>query len=127
MTPKQKAVGFAIGWAGMILFATIASTSTLTSLSLQDLFQYDKAIHAILFGVQTWLLAKALLNYQYKSYSKIIWLSMFISSAYGLLTEVLQGSLTTTRTFDYADWIADTIGCVIAALVLNSKKRKGIS
>lgn len=118
MTPKQKAVGFAIGWAGMILFATIASTSTLTSLSLQSLFAYDKAIHALLFGVQTWLLAKAYLLYTHRSHLTVIWVSALAASAYGMLTEVLQGQLTTTRTFDYADWIADTFGCIVAAMIL---------
>lgn len=111
----------AFGWALFILFATIANTQTLVDLSLKSLFSYDKPIHAILFGVQTWLLIRALLSTPYKSYHTVVLISCVIVVFYGMLTELLQGWLTISRTFDYFDVLADGIGSAIAGVLLFKK------
>lgn len=115
--------GLPIVWAFFILFATIANTSTLEELSLQDLFQYDKPIHAFLFGMQAWLLIRARSIRAYPSYPKIVWMYSFLAAGYGFFTEILQGWLTTSRTFDYYDVIADCIGCLAVASILLVKRK----
>lgn len=103
-------------WALFILFATIANTSTLKQLSLQSLFAFDKPIHALLFGVQAWLWARAV-----SLSSNRLLLICLGTAAYGVLTEVLQSWLTTSRTFDVYDMLADGIGCVVVWVIYRRK------
>jgi len=123
MKSLQLSYIFASIWAAFILFATIASTSSLQELPLKDLFQFDKPIHATLFGVQAWLLIRARLQQAYQSYLTIIVVSCLASTSYGMLTEYLQKWLTTSRTFDLYDFVADTIGCLIVAIWFLSKRK----
>jgi VanZ family protein len=103
-------------WALFILFATIANTSTLEELSLQSLFAFDKPIHALLFGIQAWLWVRAVsLN---PNRLVLICLS---TAAYGVLTELLQSWLTTSRTFDMYDMLADGIGCGLVWVIYRRK------
>lgn len=110
---------FALLWAGFILFATIANTSTLESLSLKSLFAFDKPIHMLLFGVQAWLLVKA----QSVTSPKVLATAAIASALYGVLTELLQGWLTTSRTFDYFDMLADFTGCLLVWLWFNKQQK----
>lgn len=109
----------AIGWALFILFATIANTSTLEELSLQSLFAFDKPIHAFLFGFQAFLLIRTGPPIS----KRILWVCM-VSLGYGMLTEVLQGLITVSRTFDWYDMLADGIGCLLVWLLY---RRKGVA
>ncbi len=105
-----------IVWALFILFATIANTSTLEELSLQSLFAFDKPIHAMLFGIQAWLWARSVsIN------PNTLLLICLSTAAYGVLTELLQGWLTTSRTFDVYDMLADGIGCGVVWLIYSRK------
>ena len=106
----------AIGWALFILFATIANTSTLEELSLQSLFAFDKPIHMLLFGIQAWLWIRAV---SLKPNSVL--LICLSTAAYGVLTELLQSWLTTSRTFDVYDMLADGIGCAVVWVVCRRK------
>jgi hypothetical protein len=115
---------YAFIWALFILVATIINTQTLEELSLQSLFAYDKPIHMALFGVQAWLLIKARQSTVYRYNNVVVFWCCFASASFGLITEVLQGLLTSSRTFDYYDLIADALGCVIV-FCLYWRKRKG--
>lgn len=107
IAPRYIALAFA--WAMFILFATIANVSTLTQLKLSDLFAFDKPIHMMLFGIQAILLIRI------KSAPTTRWIlyCCLASLAYGILTELLQAWLTTTRYFDYMDMVANFIGCIL--------------
>jgi VanZ family protein len=112
-------------WAGFILFATLATGGTLHRFHLSDLFAYDKPIHMFLFGMQAWLLYKAMSQHIiHISKAKIIKWASAISMSYGVITEFLQGWFVLFgRTFDYADMIADAIGCAIVYLYVIKKLR----
>ena len=99
-------------WAAFILFATIANVSTLESLQLRDLFAYDKPIHMFLFGTQAYLLMYAWYKTRGLQHTTVLYICL-VSILYGVLTECLQGFLTTTRSFDYLDMIGDTAGVVV--------------
>lgn len=114
---------YAILWATFILFATIANTQTLEELSLKSLFAYDKPIHMLLFGIQAWLMINAKFSSIYKSYKSVVIWCCALSATYGLFIEILQEIITTTRTFDYYDFIADAIGCVIVCVWLLRKRK----
>jgi VanZ family protein len=53
-----------------------------------------------------------------KDYRKrALWLTLAISIAYGGLTELMQEFLVPTRTGDWFDFLADTLGSLIGVLV----------
>lgn len=101
---------WALLWAMVILFATISSTSTLESIQLRSLFAFDKPIHATLFGIQALLIILARKKNTAVNIRSIAFSALFISALYGLLTEIMQGWLTSSRTFDYFDLTADALG-----------------
>lgn len=102
-----------LGWALFILFATLASTSVLVSLNLSDLFSYDKPIHAFLFAMQAWLLVRARLYSPMVHYKRNIISLCLLSLIYGVLIEILQEAITSSRMFDMYDAFADGVGCMI--------------
>ncbi|MEI6508761.1 MAG: VanZ family protein [Bacteroidota bacterium] len=103
-----------IAWAFCILFATLSSSASLSGFNLLDIFQYDKPIHATLFGVQAWLLIKARTKSSHKNFLQIVLFSCLISTGYGVLTEILQGIFVLLgRSFDVMDMFADAIGCAV--------------
>lgn len=114
---------YAILWATFILFATIANTQTLEEFSLKSLFEYDKPIHMLLFGIQAWLMINAKFSTIYKSYKAVVIGCCVLSAAYGFFIEILQEQLTTSRTFDYYDIIADAIGCLIVCIWFLQKRK----
>ncbi len=104
---------WALLWAMVILFATISSTGTLESIQLKSLFAFDKPIHATLFGIQALLIVKARKKNTTVSLRSVALSALIISASFGLLTEVMQGWLTSSRTFDYLDLTADIFGSAL--------------
>lgn len=115
--------GYAFGWAAFILSATLINTQTLEKFSLDSLFTYDKPIHMLLFGVQAWLLIRARQSTAFRYNNVVVLWCCIASFLFGTLTELMQGWLTSSRTFDYYDLIADAIGCIIVFCV-HWRKRK---
>ncbi len=111
----------AIAWAMLILFACGAQPGTLAQLKLEDLFGYDKPIHALLFGVQAWLFIKANLKYSNQNPKRNIAIWCIISAAYGALIELMQKFIFTGRSYDYFDMIANALGCLIVYFVVSKK------
>lgn len=76
----------------------------------------DKIVHfTMFFGFA--LLLNSDFRKTDKSLQAFSYRSILISSGYGMVIEVLQGTLTTTRSADVKDWIADSIGAIAAALI----------
>jgi VanZ family protein len=71
--------------------------------------EFDKLVHIFLFAVLTALFLKALQP------SKLLGLLLLILVVilYGVFTEYLQMYLTTSRSFDERDIIADAIGAIL--------------
>lgn len=115
-------------WAGFILFATIANVGTLRRLYFTDLFSYDKPIHIFLFGMQAHLWIRTRNRNKIISLQQIRWICTWVM-VYGLATEMFQSWFTTTRQFDWFDWIADALGCTIvyAAYAFARRKKEKLS
>lgn len=111
---------YAILWALFILFACGAQPGTLARLRLEDLFGYDKPIHAFLFGMQSWLLIKARLPFS-ANHRKTILLACIMSACYGATIELLQKWVFVGRSYDYFDMLANTLGCIIVYLIARKK------
>ena len=88
-----------------------------TSLSIpQDLLARDKVNHFAAFGLLTWLVLRALrFELVASSYGRLIIASIGLSSLIGALLEAWQ-SLLPYRTAEFADWVADTMGALLAGL-----------
>jgi len=82
----------------------------------------DKYLHAFVYFILStiWFFAlrKKLKKFQFKIFS-ILNLTL-----YGALLEILQGGLTNYRTADFYDFLANTLGIIIAALLFNPIHKK---
>lgn len=115
-------------WALFILFACGAQPGTLAKLRLEDLFGYDKPIHAFLFGMQAWLGITANLTHRQSATktsgakgTKIVLQWCLTAAAYGALIELMQKFIFTGRSYDYFDMLANTLGCVIVYFIASKK------
>jgi VanZ family protein len=78
----------------------------------------DKWIHAIMFAIMTFLFLlpvaqSSLYSQQKRHYFIRIGLSACI---WGLVTEYIQKFYIPTRAFDFADWLSDCAGVLVAFL-----------
>ena len=87
-----------------LLVFTAATYGFLTEIKSSgiNLGHYDKALHFMIFFSLT-----ALLQW---SYRPKLWQAVLIMAGYGVAIELLQQWLTTYRTADFFDWVADIIG-----------------
>ncbi|MEX2595955.1 MAG: VanZ family protein [Salibacteraceae bacterium] len=82
----------------------------------------DAAIHMLMFGVLFFLLAVGFVKqYQYKTLNQKPLLKAFaISVAYGVVTELLQGTVFIDRSIELRDMLFNTAGAVIGIVVFIS-------
>jgi VanZ family protein len=88
--------------------------------------QFDKWVHAGLFGMLAFLFMNPMLKFSppLKNTGKIVALIIILTSAWGLTTEFLQEALVKGRSFDLWDWLADTTGALLAGVYYYMKRRK---
>ena len=99
----------AVGWAALIyVLSSIPAGSG--GLDLPDIPGADKVAHAVSFGILAFFLAQAL-----RGTGEIasLVLAVTLASAYGVTDEWHQ-RFTPGRDPDVLDWIADTIGAMLA-------------
>ncbi|CAM1341797.1 conserved membrane hypothetical protein [Tenacibaculum amylolyticum] len=112
---KDKAIYIAIS------ITIIIAILSLIKVGSQPIYikYLDKIEHTTAYFVLTffWLLA-------FFKKEKIRTIIIVLSISYGILLEVLQGTITTYRTFDYVDMIANTLGVLIAFLVFKIIEKK---
>ena len=103
---------FAFGWALIIFFLAILPADYSGTFLFFDTVPADKVLHFISYMVLVYLFLigfnkqyqYALLNY-YPVLSAIV-----ISLVYGMILEVIQGTLIPDRTFELADILANFTG-----------------
>lgn len=119
-----------IVWVALMLYAILAPSSSLPkSLSFFSFISFfDKFVHAIMFGVFTFLLFWLIYPKRtlYFSLTAVILISVLFAS----LTEIMQYLLGKyiNRTLEFMDIIADIIGIILAIglcvfIVVNSTKK----
>ncbi|WPJ94478.1 VanZ family protein [Coraliomargarita algicola] len=100
-------------WPALLILAIFAASST-PRLATPDLgfqFSKDKLAHFLVFG----LVATAILRTPWlrRRRCRDLITAVVITSAYGCCDEFRQ-SLTPGRSVEVADWIADTLGAIVA-------------
>lgn len=103
-------------WAVIILCLCLMPGKDLPNTGL---WQQDKLGHMAVFGLLSILLYWGWAHqYSVAFFNKhLVWKVIIICALYGILLEVMQGTLTADRMFDPYDAIANTIGATIGGLI----------
>lgn len=115
MLKKTKAQLVAATWTLLIATSCLLPASTFREFSFDSLIGIDKIVHlSIYFGfIVLWALVRPKLNAQTR------YLLLFIGIGYGILIEVLQAKMSLGRSYDIADIIANTVGCILGLFSIN--------
>lgn len=107
---------FSILVAMIIMYLSLANAKTFESISIFDSIpNFDKFVHvAMYFGLMSAILIEHRNSLQSRRQSLIVGLIPF---SYGVLMEILQSTLTQTRTGSVFDAMADAIGILISILI----------
>lgn len=121
---KKGLLSLAIGWTVMIAILCLVSFSDLPTIKVKSA---DKYVH-ITFHLVFVLLWGFYVSKKYQGIRipKIIRL-VFASIGYGILIEILQELLTTTRHADLMDVLANFTGALIGLTVFIFIKRRKLS
>lgn len=105
----------------LLLLLCLISLNNLPKVSIS---YADKIFHLIAYIIFTLLwFFSFFLRFKVKIYRSIT-ISVLFATLFGIFIEVLQGSLTSTRSFDYYDVLANTTGVIIAAIMLKVLTKK---
>jgi len=113
---KHKYLILSIGW---VCFITYLSLFNLSDAPKVEIDNFDKYVHTTFHFINT-LLVYLFIKYELDSkwIKHCLILAMFVDVVYGVVIEVLQGTLTTTRHMDYMDVLFNTLGTILASLVV---------
>ncbi|KIE42110.1 VanZ family protein [Geobacter anodireducens] len=108
-------------WGGTILVLTLMPAPKAEPLPFPG---WDKVEHAVAFGALAWCAGRFLVVYG--KCVRRCWLWAFGATvAYGALIEVAQATLTTTRTAELGDLMADAVGAGLVCLLASRKGTAG--
>ncbi len=114
----------------LVLVLTYALLLTVTSfMNLKDVpstgISYeDKVFHAIAYFIFAVLVSNVLWSKQIK---RAILLSVIIVTTYGIIIEVLQFVLTSYRSFDLYDALANFSGALLASILLKVRHNRKLN
>jgi VanZ family protein len=80
----------------------------------------DKVFHFLAYFIFTWLWFNAFFYHFNFNKIKSILLSVLVSVTFGIVIEVLQHLITTSRGFDILDIFANILGVIISAILINN-------
>jgi VanZ family protein len=102
-------------WAYVVALFWLGSIHTTLTIP-QDLFSRDKANHFVAFGLLTLLFLRTL-RFKFSTVvpQRLVLAAILVSSATGALLEVWQ-LLFPYRSSEVQDWVADTLGAILAGL-----------
>ncbi len=107
---------WAIIWAVCILILCIMNPSKLPSIRVNWDIGPDKFAHFTLFAIMSLSLIVGIQKLEWKK--KYYLYAGLISSIYGVIIEIIQGSFFVYRSFDYVDMIANAIGAISLSIIL---------
>lgn len=111
---KKTILGLAIGWTALIAFLCLVSFSDLPSISVSGA---DKYVHITLHFIFTMLWGFYASLAQNEIRLPKIRQLVIVSLCYGILIEILQETLTTTRHADIFDVLANFTGALLALVL----------
>ena len=115
-----------IAWFFVVAVLVFMPGEDVPSIGWMQAYHIDKLVHVGMFAGLTYLFSLPYLNSGFsvtkKRNSFIIISIIFI--AWGLGVEYIQKYYAYHRSFDLFDWVADSIGVVLAFLVLQKLAKK---
>ena len=108
---KKLWLGLAVLWTSLIAVLCLVSFKKLPTVNLSEA---DKYVHSIFHLVFTLLW----FGYLRLNTSKPIIKAFFLSLCYGIVIEIMQEVFTQTRQADLKDVAANSLGALIAVLVV---------
>ncbi len=109
----------ALSWALLIFALTLMPGRYIPPVNIWDLANIDKVVHLVLFFVLMILttcgFARQYRFHQLRLHSIVTAFCLCIT--YGLLLEIIQGTILTDRHFDLFDAMANSIGCVLGIII----------
>ena len=93
----------------LLLATTVVIASGRGQVAAPDIIDFDKVAHFSIFGLLATLMVRVEPRWQG-------WMAILIVSLFGLLDEWHQ-SFTPGRSVEIADWVADTLGALVAVTV----------
>lgn len=106
--PKKYWTTAHILWAVVVFGLHAMSSKSFPKITFWENLGPDKFVHAFMFFVAT---ALALLSGWNKIKAAVLW------TVVGILLEYYQFFFTTDRSFDWFDFVADTVGVVFAVFL----------
>lgn len=116
MPPPISQTSRAYLWPILLILAIFAASS-MSNLATPDIdlrFSKDKLAHFLVFGLVATSILRTPKLCNLRAPSLLI--AIALTSAYGGCDEFRQ-SLTPGRSVEFADWIADTTGAIVAAII----------
>lgn len=93
-------------WVGALVVCILIASGQ-SQVAGPDIINFDKLAHLLVFGLLATLVARAMVR------PGLRWWAIPLVSLYGACDEFRQ-SLTPGRFVEVADWVADTVGAIIA-------------
>lgn len=112
MSKSIKIFAPAVIWALLIAFLCGLPGKDIPHISFLELLSFDKFVHASLFLVLVILIFVAVRKSGNRK--NALAYALCISIPYGGILEILQQELFEDRTADLYDFIANTVGCLLA-------------
>lgn len=108
-----------------VLYTLALTLLSLLKLDLDDVEEIipsfsDKIFHFLAYFIFTWLWFNTFLYRFHFKKNKSILLSILVSVTFGIVIEVLQHLITTSRSFDLLDILANILGVIISAFLINN-------
>lgn len=105
-------------WAGIILLLSGLPSGNFPDLSFWYFLTFDKFAHAFFYAVLVVLITIGeVKHHRFSSKrSQSVLKGLVVGFAYGFLIELLQAFLFVSRSADWTDVIANTIGCFVGVI-----------
>ncbi len=98
-----------------ILYLSLASSETFKKVPLIDIPNFDKVVHFLMyFGLMSVIIFE---NRRTIKSNKQLFLIALIPLFYGILMELLQSALTTTRSGSFFDALFNSVGIMVSILL----------
>ncbi len=104
--------------ASVIFYGSLTSSNNLNKVHFLQIHYMDKIIHFLLYFMLSVSFQSSLIrNFHFKKY-ELVTITLIIVISYGLILEVFQYYYTNTRSAEFLDALANTIGCITGILLM---------
>lgn len=122
---KKNALGVSIAYTVLLIAVSLAKLDLESVEEIVPSYS-DKIFHFLAYALFTWLWFN---SFYFKfNFSKIksVFRSILVSVTFGIIIEVLQLILTTSRSFDIFDIIANSLGVLFAVILIQTKINRDV-